>query len=134
MSVAHLAAGYSTGTMPLSDCVTVQWPVRCRHKAERDHPMVAAMQACGAILLGKTNLHELGVSPLGINMHYGITRNPHNLACFAGGSSSGSAAVVAAGLCPFAIGNQLKDMAQGLSLQLAYIKPFVFQNAYHFSL
>lgn len=78
----------------------------CRHKAEQNHPMVAAMQACGCILLGKTNLHELGVSPLGLNMHYGITRNPYNPACFAGGSSSGSAAVVAAGLCPFAIGDQ----------------------------
>lgn len=76
-----------------------------RHKAVQDHPMVAAMQVCGAILLGKTNMHELGVSPLGLNMHYGITRNPHNPDCFAGGSSSGSAAVVAAGLCPFAIGN-----------------------------
>ncbi len=68
--------------------------------------MVAAMQACGAILLGKTNMHELGVSPLGLNMHYGITRNPHDPGCFAGGSSSGSAAVVAAGLCPFAIGEK----------------------------
>ena len=66
--------------------------------------MVAAMRATGAVLLGKTNLHELGVSPIGINMHYGIIRNPHDPDHFAGGSSSGSAAVVAAGLCPFAIG------------------------------
>ena len=70
--------------------------------------MVAAMRATGAVLLGKTNLHELGVSPLGVNMHYGIVRNPHDPNCFAGGSSSGSAAVVAAGLCPFAIGRLQK--------------------------
>ncbi len=108
MSAAQLEAGYSTCTMPLLECVTVPWPIWCRHKAEKDHPMVAAMQACGAILLGKTNMHELGVSPLGLNMHYGITRNPHNPGCFAGGSSSGSAAVVAAGLCPFAIGEKLQ--------------------------
>lgn len=67
--------------------------------------MVAAMRATGAVLLGKTNLHELGVSPIGINMHYGIIRNPHDPDHFAGGSSSGSAAVVAAGLCPFALGH-----------------------------
>ena len=78
--------------------------------------MVAAMQACGAILLGKTNMHELGVSPLGLNMHYGITRNPHNPGCFAGGSSSGSAAVVAAGLCPFAIGEKLQRTVSIVSL------------------
>lgn len=71
---------------------------------QQDHPMVAAMRATGAILLGKTNMHELGISPLGLNMHYGIPRNPHDPNCFAGGSSSGSAAVVTAGLCPFAIG------------------------------
>ena len=76
----------------------------CRYQVHQDHPMVAAMRATGAILLGKTNMHELGISPLGLNMHYGIPRNPHDPNCFAGGSSSGSAAVVAAGLCPFAIG------------------------------
>ena len=68
--------------------------------------MVTAMQAAGAVLLGKTNLHELGVSPLGLNMHYGVPRNPHDPGHFSGGSSSGSAAVVAAGLCPFAIGKK----------------------------
>lgn len=81
--------------------------VPCRYQVQQDHPMVAAMRATGAILLGKTNMHELGVSPLGLNMHYGIPRNPHNPSCFAGGSSSGSAAVVAAGLCPFAIGKNM---------------------------
>lgn len=78
--------------------------------------MVAAMRATGAILLGKTNLHELGVSPIGINMHYGIVRNPHSPEHFAGGSSSGSAAVVAAGLCPFAIGKPSPGL---VSLKLA---------------
>lgn len=100
---------------------TVLWPVRFRHKAEQDHPMVAAMTACGAMLLGKTNMHELGVSPLGLNMHYGITRNPHNPGCFAGGSSSGSAAVVAAGLCPFAIGEKLQRTVPTISLSQAIL-------------
>lgn len=63
------------------------------------------MRATGAVLLGKTNLHELGVAPIGVNMHYGIIRNPHDPNYYAGGSSSGSAAAVAAGLCPFAIGH-----------------------------
>ena len=82
----------------------------CSYKVQHDHPMVAAMRATGALLLGKTNMHELGVSPLGLNMHHGIPRNPHNPSCFAGGSSSGSATVVAAGLCPFAIGSSLTCM------------------------
>ena len=90
--------------------------------------MVAAMQAAGAILIGKTNLHELGVSPLGLNMHYGVPRNPHNPDCFCGGSSSGSAAVVAAGLCPFAIGVSL-DCRIALHLWLECLQLILFHLA-----
>ncbi|EXC28052.1 Fatty acid amide hydrolase [Morus notabilis] len=65
---------------------------------------VKRLRSCGAILVGKTNMHELGAGTSGINPHYGATRNPYDRNKISGGSSSGSAAVVAAGLCPVALG------------------------------
>ncbi|KAM0969021.1 hypothetical protein ACFX2A_017595 [Malus domestica] len=65
---------------------------------------VKCLRLCGAIIVGKTNMHELGAGTSGINPHYGATRNPYDRSKIAGGSSSGSAAVVASGLCPVALG------------------------------
>ncbi|XP_039042685.1 fatty acid amide hydrolase-like [Hibiscus syriacus] len=64
----------------------------------------ARLRSCGAILVGKSNMHELGVTPSGTNPHYGAPRNPYDPNKISGGSSSGSAAVVSAGLCPAALG------------------------------
>lgn len=72
--------------------------------AERDATVVARLRAAGALLIGKTNMHEIGINPDGFNEHYGIVRNPYSLNCHAGGSSNGSAAAVAAGICPVAVG------------------------------
>ena len=55
-------------------------------------------------MVGKTNMHEIGLGVTGLNIHYGTTRNPHHLDHYPGGSSSGSAAAVAAGLSPIALG------------------------------
>ncbi|XVF14753.1 hypothetical protein REPUB_Repub09cG0089100 [Reevesia pubescens] len=65
---------------------------------------VTRLRSCGAIIVGKTNMHELGAGTSGINPHYGTARNPYDPEKIAGGSSSGSAAVVSAGLCPAALG------------------------------
>ncbi|XP_042493695.1 fatty acid amide hydrolase-like isoform X2 [Macadamia integrifolia] len=65
---------------------------------------VKRLRSCGAILVGKTNMHELGAGASGINPHYGATRNPYDISKVSGGSSSGSATVVSAGLCPVALG------------------------------
>ncbi|XP_027360983.1 fatty acid amide hydrolase-like [Abrus precatorius] len=65
---------------------------------------VKRLRLCGAILVGKTNMHELGSGASGINPHYGPARNPYDPRKIAGGSSSGSATVVSAGLCPVALG------------------------------
>ena len=46
----------------------------------------------------------MGMGVTGINIHYGTTRNPHDTNHVTGGSSSGSAAAVAAGIVPFALG------------------------------
>ncbi|KAE9466115.1 hypothetical protein C3L33_01980, partial [Rhododendron williamsianum] len=77
------------------------------HKARQctdDACCVKRLRLCGALLVGKTNMHELGAGTSGINPHYGATRNPYDRSKVAGGSSSGSAAVVSSGLCPAALG------------------------------
>ncbi|KAH9625862.1 hypothetical protein KSS87_009971, partial [Heliosperma pusillum] len=71
---------------------------------KRDATCVDRLRSCGAILVGKANMQELGAGLTGINPHYGATRNPYNTSRITGGSSSGSAAVVCAGLCPVALG------------------------------
>jgi len=71
---------------------------------ERDATLVAQLKAAGAVLLGKTNLHEFAYGVTSNNPHFGPVHNPWNLACIPGGSSGGSAAAVAAGLCYGSIG------------------------------
>ncbi len=79
------------------------------HVAEADAPVVERLRAGGAVVLGKANLSELagavcrapGVSAVG-----GATRNPHGAEFSPGGSSSGSAAGVAAGLCVVSVGTE----------------------------
>lgn len=70
----------------------------------QDCTPVARLRAAGALLIGKSNMNELGLDPCGFNLQYGTVRNPHHPAHDTGGSSSGSAAAVAAGLCPIAVG------------------------------
>ena len=65
---------------------------------------VARMRAAGALLIGKTNMHEIGIGVTGFNPHFGTPRNPYDPAHYPGGSSSGSAVAVAAGFCPIALG------------------------------
>jgi len=72
--------------------------------AKEDATVVARMRAAGALLVGKTNMHEIGINVTGLNPNHGTTRNPYNINHFTGGSSSGSATAVAAGLVPVAIG------------------------------
>jgi Asp-tRNA(Asn)/Glu-tRNA(Gln) amidotransferase A subunit family amidase len=72
--------------------------------ATEDSTVVARLRAAGALLVGKANMHEIGINPNGANAHYGRVRNPYDVQCDSGGSSSGSSAAVAAGLVPVAIG------------------------------
>lgn len=72
--------------------------------ATKDSVVAERLRAGGAVILGKANMNEIGINPIGLNPHYGPARNPWNRGHITGGSSSGSAAVVAAGLCPVAIG------------------------------
>ncbi|KAL1539004.1 fatty acid amide hydrolase-like [Salvia divinorum] len=80
-----------------------KWLQKVR-ECRNDAYCVKCLRLCGAIIVGKTNMHELGAGISGINPHFGAARNPYNRSKITGGSSSGSAAVVAAGLCPLALG------------------------------
>jgi len=71
---------------------------------KRDAPVVWVLRLAGAILVGKTNTHEFAFGTTNDNPHYGAVRNPWNPALTTGGSSGGSAAAVAAGLLPVALG------------------------------
>ncbi len=71
--------------------------------AKEDSTAAARMRAAGAMMIGKTNMHEIGIGVTGLNSHHGTTRNPYNTNHFTGGSSSGSGTAVAAGLVPVAI-------------------------------
>uniref|UniRef100_A0A0D9XPI1 Amidase domain-containing protein n=1 Tax=Leersia perrieri TaxID=77586 RepID=A0A0D9XPI1_9ORYZ len=89
--------------LPYATTGGTRWLQRMR-PCVQDAAVVSQLRACGAVLAGKTNMHELGAGTSGINPHHGSTRNPYNTSKVAGGSSGGSAAVVCAGLCPVALG------------------------------
>jgi len=69
-----------------------------------DAPFVTQLLEAGGVLLGKTNMHEFAYGVTSNNPHYGPVHNPWDLSRISGGSSGGSAAAVAAGLCYGSIG------------------------------
>jgi aspartyl-tRNA(Asn)/glutamyl-tRNA(Gln) amidotransferase subunit A len=71
---------------------------------KQDAVVVAQLKDAGAVLLGKTNMHEFAYGVTSNNPHYGPVRNPWDLSRIPGGSSGGSAAAVAAGLSYGSIG------------------------------
>ncbi len=70
-----------------------------------DEVVVSRLKAAGAIVIGKTNTAEFGYGATGHNPLFPTTRNPWNPALTPGGSSAGSAAAVAAGMVPVALGS-----------------------------
>ena len=70
----------------------------------RSAPMVERLLAAGAILIGKTNMDQFATGLVGVRSPYGIPRNPYDADMIPGGSSSGSAVAVGAGLVGFALG------------------------------
>jgi aspartyl-tRNA(Asn)/glutamyl-tRNA(Gln) amidotransferase subunit A len=78
--------------------------ILCDYFPERDAAVVSRLEDAGAVLLGKTNMHEFAYGVTTNNPHYGPARNPWDATRIPGGSSGGSAAAVAAGLCFGSIG------------------------------
>ncbi len=71
---------------------------------DRDAAAVERLEAAGAVLLGKTSLHELAYGITSANPHFGLVRNPWDTRRIPGGSSGGSGAAVAAGMAFMALG------------------------------
>ncbi|MBJ7603308.1 MAG: amidase [Candidatus Dormibacteraeota bacterium] len=71
---------------------------------EDDAPLIANLRRHGCVVIGKTNLHEWAFGSTNINHRFGTVRNPRDPVRIAGGSSGGSAAAVAAGVCDWAVG------------------------------
>ena len=73
--------------------------------ATEDAEVVRRLRDAGAVILGKLNLHEIAYGGSGFIGHFPASRNPRNPAHICGGSSSGSAAAVGAGMCYAALGS-----------------------------
>lgn len=96
--------------IPVKDSVnTAQYPTTggtpaLRHfRPALDAPVVQALRQAGAIVLGKTNLHELSYGWTSNNLAYGAVRNPYDPTRIPGGSSGGTAAAVAARMAPLGL-------------------------------
>lgn len=74
------------------------------YQPAKDSTAVARLRAAGAIILGKTNLDQFATGLVGVRSPYGVPRNAIKPELIPGGSSSGSAVAVAAGLVPLALG------------------------------
>jgi aspartyl-tRNA(Asn)/glutamyl-tRNA(Gln) amidotransferase subunit A len=72
--------------------------------AAMDAELVSRLRQAGAVLFAKTNMHELGILPFGINPHHGTPRNPWDGERMPGGSSSGTAVAVASGIAACGVG------------------------------
>ena len=92
----------------------------------RDGNFVKAVRATGAVLAGKTNLHECAYGITGENPHYGNCEHPRFPGRTTGGSSSGSAAAVAAGIVPFALGS---DTGCSVRVPAAFCGLFGFRHS-----
>ncbi|MGB9280564.1 MAG: amidase [Pseudonocardiaceae bacterium] len=102
-------SGMPVGVKDLIDVAGV--PTRCgsavladASPAGEDAAVVARLRAAGAVVVAKTHTHEFAYGPTGDVAAEGPCRNPHDPEKITGGSSSGSAAAVAAGLLPLAVG------------------------------
>jgi aspartyl-tRNA(Asn)/glutamyl-tRNA(Gln) amidotransferase subunit A len=74
------------------------------HVPQADADVVRILRSAGAVIIGKTHTHEFAYGPTGDRAFTGPARNPHDVRRMTGGSSGGSAAAVAAGIVPLALG------------------------------
>lgn len=94
--------------------------------ADRDADAVARLRAAGARILGTLNMHEAALGATTDNAFFGRTHNPHRIGHTPGGSSGGSGAAVAAGLCDAALGT---DTLGSIRIPAAYCGVYGFKPA-----
>lgn len=75
--------------------------------SKEDTPAIARMREAGAIFLGKTTMPDFGILASGLSSKHGVTRNPWDETRTPGGSSAGTAASIAAGITPLAVGTDI---------------------------
>ncbi|KAK5952509.1 hypothetical protein OHC33_006553 [Knufia fluminis] len=75
-----------------------------KHKLDATDWCVLKWEEAGAVIIGKTNMHELGLDTTNNNPTWGTPLNPHNEAYYTGGSSGGSGCTAAQGICPVVLG------------------------------
>lgn len=110
--VEQFSLGGDGPTVAVKDCIDIAgWPTRSGSETMADAlpatehaDVVAAILAGGGRIVGKTNMHEFAYGVTGVNRWLGTPSNPRFPGLIPGGSSSGSAAAVAAGLVDIAIG------------------------------
>src|SRR5262249_612169 len=96
----------------LKDCIdtanaptTAGTPALRSHHPRADAQVAASLFSAGALLLGKTNMHELAFGITSNNAAFGAVHNPYDRSMIAGGSSGGTAAAIAGRLCPIGLGS-----------------------------
>src|SRR5262249_206100 len=83
------------------------------HVPDEDALVVERLRSAGGIVIGKTNTPEFAFGPNTTNAVFGPPRNPWDLTRASGGSSGGSAAALATGMCPLAEGTDLGGSLRG---------------------
>ncbi len=92
-------------------------PLFATHRAKKSSDVAKRLKQAGGIIVGKQNTHQFAYGPTGDRSHFGAVRNPFDLQRMTGGSSSGSAAAVAAGLVYGSIGT---DTSGSIRLPAAF--------------
>ena len=107
------------------------WTAGCeayRHRiAKRDAEVVARLRSAGAAIIGSLNMEEAALGAQTNNPFFGATQNPHRVGFTPGGSSGGSGAAVAAGLCDVALGS---DTMGSVRIPAAYCGIYGFKPAH----
>ena len=92
-----------------------------------DAAVVERLEQAGAVIIGKTNLHECAYGISSTNPHFGAVHNPHRLDRIPGGSSGGSGAAVAAGIVPIGMGT---DTGGSIRIPASYCGTFGIKPTY----